>query len=93
MLHVRALAIHELHSSTSRHWLQRVAVIHGSIVAFCHVLQKRLRDACQSGQHVRSYSLFDMMRGPTLSPVSLLCFTWDPSHMGNCKQQAVNMAN
>eukprot|EP00670_Eutreptiella_braarudii_P018406 CAMPEP_0174352468 /NCGR_PEP_ID=MMETSP0811_2-20130205/10839_1 /TAXON_ID=73025 ORGANISM="Eutreptiella gymnastica-like, Strain CCMP1594" /NCGR_SAMPLE_ID=MMETSP0811_2 /ASSEMBLY_ACC=CAM_ASM_000667 /LENGTH=47 /DNA_ID= /DNA_START= /DNA_END= /DNA_ORIENTATION= len=24
-----------------------------------------------------------MMRGPTLSPVSLLCATWDPSQAGN----------
>lgn len=25
------------------------------------------------------------MRGPTLSPVSLLCFTCEPLHMGNCR--------
>jgi hypothetical protein len=25
-----------------------------------------------------------MMSGPTLSPVALLCATWDPSQLGNC---------
>lgn len=34
----------------------------------------------------RLHSLLEMIRGPTLSPVSLLCFTWEPSHIGNCKQ-------
>lgn len=32
----------------------------------------------------KAYSLLEMIRGPTLSPVSLLCFTWVPSHIGNC---------
>merc|ERR1711933_99265 len=41
-----------------------------------------LRSSILEGQHP-SYADFLTMRGPTLSPVSLLCLAWLPSQYGN----------
>jgi hypothetical protein len=49
----------------------------------------------QNQGKLRSYSFcFFKSKGPTLSPVALLCFTWLPSHSGKVPDlQHLRLAN
>ena len=82
------LSYHEQHISfyfpiewSMQPWLDVIVVHFKKIHISWHTDSTQLN--AQHNPRTRNSIYFLTSRGPTLSPVALLCFTWVPSHSGN----------